>query len=484
MVGEAQARKRLVEAPEGERQIVSDVREFDVVVLGAGPGGEACAGRLGEAGLSVALIERDLVGGECAFYACMPSKALLRPAEALAEARRVSGAAEAAGGEIDLRAVLDRRDEIVHSLDDSGQLPWLEDRGTVLVRGDGELAGERVVRVGDDELRARRAVILAPGSTALIPPIPGLEEADPWTNREATTAEALPRSLVVLGGGVVGVEMAQAYASLGTRVTLVSVYPRLIAGEEEFASVLLREALEDLGVEMILGVKPTVVQREAVEEGPRGPVTVELEDGRSFAGEEILVAVGRRPNTDALGLESIGLEPGTSVEVKDTMQVPGHEWLYVVGDANGRVMLTHMGKYQARLAADHILGRPVSLRSDGPLSPRAIFTEPQVAAVGHTLESALKAGLNAHAVEVETEGNAGGTFIGHGAPGTCRIVVDDDRGVLVGATFTGVEVAESLHAATIALIGEVPLERLAHAVPCFPTRSEIWLKLLEAYARL
>ena len=484
MVGEAQARKRLVEAPEGERQIVSDVREFDVVVLGAGPGGEACAGRLGEAGLSVALIERDLVGGECAFYACMPSKALLRPAEALAEARRVSGAAEAAGGEMDLRAVLDRRDEIVHSLDDSGQLPWLEDRGTVLVRGDGELAGERVVRVGDDELRARRAVILAPGSTALIPPIPGLEEADPWTNREATTAEALPRSLVVLGGGVVGVEMAQAYASLGTRVTLVSVYPRLIAGEEEFASVLLREALEDLGVEMILGVKPTVVQREAVEEGPRAPVTVELEDGRSFAGEEILVAVRRRPNTDALGLESIGLEPGTSVEVKDTMQVPGHEWLYVVGDANGRVMLTHMGKYQARLAADHILGRPVSLRSDGPLSPRVIFTEPQVAAVGHTLESALKAGLNAHAVEVETEGNAGGTFIGHGAPGTCRIVVDDDRGVLVGATFTGVEVAESLHAATIALIGEVPLERLAHAVPCFPTRSEIWLKLLEAYARL
>jgi dihydrolipoamide dehydrogenase len=208
-------------------------------------------------------------------------------------------------------------------------------------------------------------------------------------------------------------------------------------------------------------------------------VTLELEDGRSFSAEELVVAVGRRPNTDAIGLESLGLEPGAPVTVDDTMRVPGHEWCYVVGDANGRVLLTHMGKYQARLAADHILGRPVSLLSDGATSPRVIFTEPQVAAVGHTLESALESGLNARALDVETEGNAGGTFIGHGAPGTCRIVLDDDRGVLVGATFTGVEVAESLHAATIAIIGEVPLDRLWHAVPCFPTRSEIWLKLLE-----
>jgi pyruvate/2-oxoglutarate dehydrogenase complex dihydrolipoamide dehydrogenase (E3) component len=454
---------------------VDDIGEFDVIVLGAGPGGEVSAGRLAQAGLSVALIERALVGGECSFYACMPSKALLRPAEALAEVRRVSGAAEAVTGQIDPPAVLARRDEIIHGLDDSGQLSWLKERGVVLIRGEGELIGERALRVGDTELRARRAVVLAPGSRALIPPIAGLEQSDPWTNREATTTAVLPGSLIVLGGGVVGVEMAQAYASLGSRVTLFSTHHRLIPGEEEFAAEQLHEALERFGVEMILDVKPGSVHRN----GSGGPVTAELEDGRSFTAEELLVAVGRQPNTDGIGLESLGIEAGGPVAVDDTMRVSGHDWLYVVGDANGRVLMTHMGKYQARIAADHILGRPVSLLSDGPTSPRLIFTEPQVAAVGHTLESALQSGLNARAFDVETGGNAGSTFIGHGAPGRSRIVLDDDRGVLVGATFTGVEVAESLHAATIAIIGEVPLERLWHAVPCFPTRSEIWLKLLE-----
>jgi dihydrolipoamide dehydrogenase len=452
-------------------------RTFDVIVIGAGPAGEVVAGRLGQNGLGVALVERHLIGGECSFYGCMPSKGLLRPAQALTEARRIPGAAEAITGGVDVPAALARRDEIIHDLDDSGMLPWLDDRNVTVVRGSAKLDGERRVRVGDEVLVAARAVVIAVGTVAAVPPIPGLREARPWTNREVTTAKDLPDRLAVLGGGFIGCEMAQAYATLGVQVTVIEALDALLVHEEPFAGEQVQAAMGELGVVLRLGSKAAAVARD----GDGGAVTVTLETGDTIIADELLVAIGREPLTTELGIEAFGGEPGRSIAVTDTMQVPGHDWLYVIGDANGRVLLTHMGKYQARLAADHILGRPVELRSDGALSPRVTFTEPQVAAVGHTLASAREAGLRVRAVDVGTSANAGGSFYGRKAPGTARIVVDEDRRLVVGATITGPEVQDFLHAATIAIVGEVPLDRLWHAVPVFPTRSELWLRLLEKY---
>ena len=451
-------------------------REFDVVVLGAGPAGEVCAGRLGEEGLDVAVVEPHLIGGECSFYACMPSKALLRPGELLAEVRRIPGVSEAVTGDLDTGAVLRRRDEIIHDLDDSGMVPWLEDRNVTVVRAPGRLDGERRVRAGDDTLVARRAVVVATGSAPLIPDIDGLRDAEPWTNREATTAKAVPERLAILGGGVVGVEMAQAYRSLGSVVTLIERGDRLIPREERFASEDVEQSLREKGVDVRLGASATSVRAE------NGEVTVELDNGGPVRADELLVAIGRKLNTDEIGLDSVGLEPGKPIGVDDSMRA--NDWLYAIGDANGRALLTHMGKYQARIAADVILGHSAAClpsNADGSRSPRVIFTDPHVAAVGYTYEAAQADGLNVRPVDVPTQGNAGASFYGRDdARGTARLVVDDDRGLIVGATFTGPEVAEWVQAATIAVVGEVPIQRLFHAVPPFPTRSEVWLYLLEA----
>jgi dihydrolipoamide dehydrogenase len=457
---------------------LSEVVEVDVVVLGAGPAGEVIAGRLGEAdGVEVAIVEDRLVGGECSFWACMPSKALLRPAQALAEARRVPGAREAITGDLDVAAALERRTDVVHGWDDSSQLPWLDDRGVKLFRGHGHLAGERVVHVGDVELRARRAVVVAVGTAPMIPPIEGLAESDPWTNRDATQVREVPSSMVVLGGGPVGSELAQAFATLGCDVTLVERESHLLGRDEPFAAALVQEGLERDGVTVLLDAVAERVQR-----GADGRVTVTTSTHGVLEADEILVASGRRHLTDALGLEHVGLEGGGPIEVGDDLRVAGHEWLFVVGDANGRSLLTHEGKYQARAAADQILGDAGARVRDaaGP-PPRVTFTEPQVAAVGHTLDSAIAAGLRVRAVDVPTESTAGASFHGKGAGGTCRIVVDEDRRVLVGATFVGPDVAEWVHAATIAIVAEVTVDVLWHAIPAFPTRSEVWLKLLEGY---
>ena len=460
------------------------MEEFDVIVVGAGPAGEVIAGRCADGGLRVALIERELVGGECSYWACIPSKTLIRPGDVIAAARRAPGAADAVTGQIDVAAALAQRDYMTSNWHDEGQLPWLNEHKITLVRGTGRLEGERTVAVerdGEDRrmLWAEQAVVLATGTSAALPPIEGLAEARPWTNREITAAKEVPRRLVVIGGGAVGVEMAQGFRRLGSEeVSVLEGLPRLLSREEQFASEEVHAALEAEDITVVTGAVVQRVERD----GRDGPVTVQTANG-TYVGDELLVAAGRRPATADLGLETVNLTPGKSVWVDDQLRAVGvdGEWLYAVGDCNGRILLTHMGKYQARIAADVILGKEIVDLASSDIVPRVTFTDPKVAAVGLTEDQARERGINVRAVTYGTGEVPGAYVLGNGISGTSKLVIDETRGVIVGATFTGPGVQELLHSATVAIAGAVPLEMLRHAVPSFPTVSEVWLHLLEAY---
>ncbi|WDF43475.1 NAD(P)/FAD-dependent oxidoreductase [Streptomyces sp. T12] len=471
----------------------TDSIAYDVVVLGAGPVGENVADRTRAAGLSTAVVESELVGGECSYWACMPSKALLRPVIARADARRLPGLSQSVQGPLDTAAVLARRDEYTSHWKDDGQVGWLDAIGADLYRGHGRLTAPRTVEVtGPDGVRhvltARHAVAVCTGSGAQLPGLPGLAEVKPWTSREATSAKAAPGRLVVVGGGVVATEMATAWQALGSRVTLLVRGKGLLSRMEPFAGELVAEALTEAGVDVRTGTSVEAVTRE------NGTVVVVTDGGDRIEADEILFATGRTPRTDDIGLEAVGLEPGSWLEVDDSLRVTGSEWLYAVGDVNHRALLTHQGKYQARIAGAAIAARASGVpllesdpwgahaaTADHAAVPQVVFTDPEAAAVGLSLAEAEQAGHRVRAVDVEFSSVAGAGLYAEGYRGRARMVVDVEREILLGVTFVGPGVGELIHSASIAVAGQVPVSRLWHAVPSYPTISEVWLRLLESY---
>ncbi len=457
------------------------VTTYDVIVLGAGSTGENVADYAQRGGLTTVLVEPELVGGECSYWACMPSKALLRPVEVLADARGIAGSREAVTGELDVDAVFARRDSFTSDWRDAGQVKWVDGAGMALARGQGRLTGVRTVDVGGVTLTARHAVVVCTGSSALLPPIEGLADSRPWTAREATSSSQVPGRLVVMGGGVVGVEMATAWRALGAEVTVVERADRMLANYEPEVGTRVTKVLRDSGIDVRVGVSVTKVARD-------GGVVVTLDDGGTVQADELLVAVGRKAATGDLGLQAVGLKPGAWLTVDDTMLVEGFDWLYAAGDVNARALLTHMGKYQARVAGTVIAaraqGRPLTgawtqdaATADHAVVPQVVFTNPPVASVGLTEAAARTKGLPVTTVSYDIGSTAGGALYADDNPGWAQLVVSGDR--LVGATFFGPGVTEMVHAATIAIVGEVPLQRLWHAVASYPTMSEVWLRLLD-----
>jgi dihydrolipoamide dehydrogenase len=469
---------------------------YDVIVLGAGPVGQNAAERARAGGLSVAMVERELVGGECSYWGCVPSKALLRPVIAVADARRIDGAREAVTGPIDSAGVFGRRDRYVTNWDDADQADWVAGIGATLVRGHGRLDGPRRVTVttaGGEvtTLNARHAVVVCIGSRAALPDLPGIAEAQPWTNRKATDSSSVPARLAVVGAGGVGVEMATAWHGLGASVTLLARGPALLPRMEPFVGELVERGFRESGVDVRLNTSVTGLRRPKA----HGPVTLHLNDGSHLEVDEVLFATGRAPLSDDIGLQTVGLTPGSWLDVDDTCRVRAVEdgWLYAAGDANRRALLTHEGKYQARIAGSAIAARAAghsldtapwgahAATADHYAVPQVFFTEPEAAAVGLSAEEARQAGYRVRAVDVEIgDVVMGAKLYADGYPGRARMVVDLDHGCLLGVTLVGPGVAELLHSATVAVACRVPIDRLWHAVPCFPTISEVWLKLMEA----